>query len=734
MLLAPGLYYNAPMAGIETAPLLKQGKKLCVDLRKATDMSQDTAREWRAAVAKRLGTYPVIYATRKESILHDKDHESAMEADTVRLDRNWTQKDELYTPDGLRQLIDRENRSSLDVLVAQVRSPMGIVPFVGAGLSVSFGFPSWPKFLTEAAAFHSAPEKVLAEIKENRLIEAATLLYKDSSDRFQRLVEKWFGGPVGEEQVSTGAMSLLPLLARGPVITTNFDHVLEAAYLGAEFPFDSIVTGVEADSVIRAMHRNQHVLIKMHGDASDRSARVFTGLEYDRQYGSRGATTKRGRRSGIPTLARIMFTNRPLLFLGCSLDKDRVLEVLADLRREIPGLTHYAVLAASYSVKELRERRRDLDQYGISPLWFVPGDYKRVEVILQELLQEASTRLLWRNPQPDSAWPKRLPASSGSSVPERRSLIDPGPDPHVTDMLQANMRRLARRIVDGRLAFFLGAGAHLSSTLSAHEFYQSLAKDYQFSEEDSQRAEIAQFMIDREGKPEAWAAAKQKLESGNGRPSPVYEFLAELPGLLRRAGRNDSARQWFLTTNYDTVLEKVLADRGEKFHLLYYQVDGKDEGRFVHRDLDGSIWVIERPQNVRRLERPESIIVKLDGGIPWVDHIPETVAISPLDFSISAGRLPTALPEAIRQTLRTRSLLILGSSLRDAHVQRLVRWAAGGTRVVKTWAVMKPVSATTAKYWSAAGVELIECDLGRFVYDLRKEIEILLKSSASAAP
>ena len=40
-----------------------------------------------------------------------------------------------------------------------------------------------------------------------------------------------------------------------------------------------LITGSEPDNIIRAMHRNEHVLIKIHGDALDRSARVLTGLD-----------------------------------------------------------------------------------------------------------------------------------------------------------------------------------------------------------------------------------------------------------------------------------------------------------------------------------------------------------------------------------------------------------------------------------------------------------------------
>src|SRR5205823_13209165 len=112
-------------------------------------------------------------------------------AATEKIGRSWIIKDKLYTPDELRSLIESENRNAMDLLVAQLRSPAGVVPLVGAGLSVPFGFPGWPKFLREAAAFHDTPEKVLSAVKRNRLIEAASLLSEPSADRFQRLVEKW---------------------------------------------------------------------------------------------------------------------------------------------------------------------------------------------------------------------------------------------------------------------------------------------------------------------------------------------------------------------------------------------------------------------------------------------------------------------------------------------------------------------------------------------------------------
>ena len=89
-------------------------------------------------------------------------------------------------------------------------------------------------------------------------------------------------------------------------------------------------------------------------------------------------------RANLAKLLHILFTNRPLLFLGCSLDKDKTLEVLGRIHADLPGLTHYGVLAAPYHLRSLTERRLQLASYGIFPLWYVPGHFSRIRTLLEE--------------------------------------------------------------------------------------------------------------------------------------------------------------------------------------------------------------------------------------------------------------------------------------------------------------------------------------------------------------
>lgn len=198
-------------------------------------------------------------------------------------------------------------------------------------------------------------------------------------------------------------------------------------------------------------------------------------------------------------------------------------------------------------------------------------------------------------------------------------------------------------------------------------------------------------------------------------PSRVYRFLADLPAYLRGRGRADACWQWIVTTNYDTMLERVFQDAGEPFHLLYYQADGRDEGRFMHRTPDGAIRVIERPDNIQRFGGPAHVLVKLDGGVAWDPHLHESVAFLPSDFYASAGRFPAVLPAALRAVLRDRALLVLGSSLREAHVERLIRWSLSGESAGTSWAVIK-------RYWSGLGLQIVESDLEEFMLALHAQV------------
>ena len=84
--------------------------------------------------------------------------------------------------------------------------------------------------------------------------------------------------------VSNAAVCHLPKIARGLVITTNFDGVLEAAFEDAGSRFSHVFGGARIREASRAVQLNEHCLLKLHGDYLDSESRILTLSEYRKQY------------------------------------------------------------------------------------------------------------------------------------------------------------------------------------------------------------------------------------------------------------------------------------------------------------------------------------------------------------------------------------------------------------------------------------------------------------------
>ena len=185
------------------------------------------------------------------------------------------------------------NDIGLAALVEQMQTPVGIIPFVGAGMSMPLGFPSWTAFLLEAANAAGKLGVVKRHIARGEYEEAAEILVKAlTPSGFQDRVEARFGDRVLVGKQLAGAVTELPLLNNGPVITTNFDRVLERVYQAAGCPFDSVVYHSKVNLSVQALGRNDSVLVKLHGDWADPENRVLTASEYAKSYDGAGSRSK----------------------------------------------------------------------------------------------------------------------------------------------------------------------------------------------------------------------------------------------------------------------------------------------------------------------------------------------------------------------------------------------------------------------------------------------------------
>ena len=245
-----------------------------------------------------------------------------------------------------------------------------ITPFIGAGLSMSSGYPGWTNFLFKIRSETRVSETEFVQlIADGKFDTAAQKLFDDMpSGSFLETIENEFGCSLE----LYGPVQKIPFLFNTSVITTNFDNVIERCYKNAEVDFDEILLGNNAKELPRFLGEGKNVLIKLHGKANSSDGRILTEDEYDTHY-----TIENTLDSVIETIS-----NKTLLFLGCSLYVDRTLSSLSSILAQkgignIPK--HYAFLSLGNSEDRLK-RRDQLADCNIFPIWY-PNDEDHNECI-----------------------------------------------------------------------------------------------------------------------------------------------------------------------------------------------------------------------------------------------------------------------------------------------------------------------------------------------------------------
>ena len=113
-----------------------------------------------------------------------------------------------------------------------------VIPFIGAGMSIGLGLPDWKATLEKL--FSTAHPNLSAVAGRKFGEHFVTNQYESVAQIFQdeaQLGLGWLNHEIttifSKYQLQSeifGALSYLPLFAKGPVITTNFDHAIEQVY------------------------------------------------------------------------------------------------------------------------------------------------------------------------------------------------------------------------------------------------------------------------------------------------------------------------------------------------------------------------------------------------------------------------------------------------------------------------------------------------------------------------
>ncbi|MBT8367466.1 MAG: SIR2 family protein, partial [Deltaproteobacteria bacterium] len=276
-----------------------------------------------------------------------------------------------------------DNQERID----QLRSLKGsLVPFIGAGFSRPL-YPDWADFLEQyfqnvrEEFFLPEDEKKYLELKngeaDNKLELMADLLIRCTDrGKFEEEINKQFDEPTLPEMKNK--FDLLHRAFSKLKITTNFDALIENSATGINV---EVCRGNRPEELERLFTQfEQNSLLKIHGGIRDVSSIILSTEQYANLYGH---ATEFDSEAQLPKFLERVFTNSSVLFIGCSLLRDRTLMVMEKLAKVRP---HFAIMKRPEEKKELVKLNRRLSQYRIKPIWM--DDFAQIEELLQILAPE----------------------------------------------------------------------------------------------------------------------------------------------------------------------------------------------------------------------------------------------------------------------------------------------------------------------------------------------------------
>ncbi len=262
----------------------------------------------------------------------------------------------------------------------QVAKEHRLIPFIGAGMSVPLGLPSWSSLIALVSEqLGMAPE--IANLYGDFLQVAEYYhLSKGGIGDLRSRLDKLMNSDTIDIKSSPTHL-LLPQLKAPALYTTNWDHWIEKAFDVANVPYNKIVTITD----LLTAKADRPNIIKYHGDFSNDDSLVFRETSYFERLDFE---------SPLDIRLRADILGRVVIFLGYSFNDVnvrymwfRLTRMLQTARVSGPDPTAYIVLTHPNPLFEFTASRgRGIETIALDPL-DISGSMKR---LLEEIAKAAA--------------------------------------------------------------------------------------------------------------------------------------------------------------------------------------------------------------------------------------------------------------------------------------------------------------------------------------------------------
>lgn len=254
-----------------------------------------------------------------------------------------------------------------------------VVPFIGAGLSASGGFPTWKDHLRQ----QGRTAGIAAADVENLLAQGR---YEEIVDQIEQLRgADVFGQELRDAFAKNGTIPpadyLVAELFQDTLITTNYDRLIEQSFDSGGGKAVEVLTPA---TILQPLDATKVTVVKLHGSVSAPGTCILSKAQYDAAYGAGDIDLA----LPIPQALDYYFRNSSLLFLGCGLNQDRTVRVFEAIKSKarVDGADlpqHFSIEQCPGDEAALVARNTYLLRIGVTPIWFPAGDFAFVEGILR---------------------------------------------------------------------------------------------------------------------------------------------------------------------------------------------------------------------------------------------------------------------------------------------------------------------------------------------------------------